>query len=150
MTAREDRPSLLTRSIAAEIRRYRKQRKWSAQRLSDECANLGLHIPRSTLADLENGRRRAISVAEMLVIARVLEMTPACLLPGDDPTAWLCAAPEPPAPAPDPAAEAITALRRDVTPALMAILGDVAELSRLLGPKRATASPATAADPSTA
>jgi transcriptional regulator with XRE-family HTH domain len=130
--------SRLTRSIAAQIRQRRKARKWSAQRLSDECAELGLEFPRTTLADLENGRRRSISVAELLVAARALEITPACLLPGEDPAAWLCAVPEAPDPAPDPAAEAITALRRDMSPVLTAILGNVTELSRLLEPERAT------------
>ena len=115
MTAQEDWPSRLTRSIAAEIRRHRKQRKWSAQRLSDECANLGLEIPRTAISDLENGRRRFISVAEFLVIAKALQVEPADLLPPGDIAQWRGPAPSPP---PDP----LPAIRRKV-----------AELSRLIG-----------------
>ncbi len=115
--------SRLTRSIAAQIRRYRKQRKWSAQRLSDECANLGLDFPRSTLADLENGRRRSISVAELLVVAKALQVEPADLLPPGDVATWL----QPPPVTPD---------RPTPDPRLTTIRFHVAELSRLVEEER--------------
>lgn len=70
----------LTRSIAAEVKRLRNLRHWSAQRLSDECARLGYDFPRSTLADLEAGRRAHISVAELLVLARALGIPPLLLI----------------------------------------------------------------------
>ncbi len=70
----------LTRSIAEEVKRCRKARSWSAQKLSDECAALGYDFPRSTLADLENGRRSHISVAELLVLARALDIPPVLLV----------------------------------------------------------------------
>jgi transcriptional regulator with XRE-family HTH domain len=71
-----------TRSVAAEIKRQRKAKtpSWSALKLSEECARLGLDLPRSTLADLENGRRSHLGVAELLVIARALDIAPALLL----------------------------------------------------------------------
>jgi transcriptional regulator with XRE-family HTH domain len=80
MKPQDDWPSRLTRSIAAQVQRHRKQREWSAQRLADECGKLGLEITRSTLADLENGRRVTLSVAELLVIARALDVPPLLLV----------------------------------------------------------------------
>jgi len=70
----------LTRSIAEQVRRHRKARGWSAQRLSDECSGLGFDFPRSTLADLESGRRANISVAELIALAAALGVPPLLLL----------------------------------------------------------------------
>ena len=69
-----------TRSVAGQIHRHRKARGWSAQRLSDACAELGMEFPRTTLADLETGRRGHISVAELLVLARALDVPPLLLM----------------------------------------------------------------------
>lgn len=102
-----------TRSVADEIQRHRKQRGWSAQKLADECAALGLDISRAVLANLESGRRAILDVAELLVIARALGVAPAELLamhgqdgpveiaPGtlmtpEQAAAWLCGSIEPP------------------------------------------------------
>lgn len=52
----------------------------SAQQLADRCAELGLPINRSVLANLESGRRPSVSVAELLVLARALDTAPALLL----------------------------------------------------------------------
>lgn len=46
----------------------------SAQQLSDRCAELGMDIPRAVLANLENGRRTTISVAELLIVAQALDV----------------------------------------------------------------------------
>lgn len=73
-------PARLTHVIAGEVRRYRKQRKMSAQQLSERCTKLGLEISRSTIADLENGRRTALAVAELLILARALGVVPVQLL----------------------------------------------------------------------
>jgi transcriptional regulator with XRE-family HTH domain len=120
VTADETWPARLTRSIAAEIRQRRKEREWSAQRLSDECATLGVAIPRTTLSDLENGRRAYITAAELLVIAAALEINPADLLPDIAPAAWT-----------DPALQL-------PDPRFVAIRRKVAELSRLLETERTT------------
>jgi transcriptional regulator with XRE-family HTH domain len=69
-------PARLTALVAARVRHYRKYRGMSAQRLSDRCEELGLVLPRSTLADLENGRRASITLAELLVLAAALEVPP--------------------------------------------------------------------------
>jgi transcriptional regulator with XRE-family HTH domain len=70
----------VTQSIAGEIRQRRKARGMSAEDLAAACGDLGMPIPRSTLADLENGRRASISVAEWLAIAAALDVPPVMLL----------------------------------------------------------------------
>ncbi|MFI5805797.1 helix-turn-helix domain-containing protein [Streptomyces sp. NPDC051561] len=52
----------------------------SAQQLSDRCAELGMPIARSVLANFESGRRPTLSVAELLVIAQALRVPPASLV----------------------------------------------------------------------
>lgn len=90
----------LTSAIAGEVRRYRKERGLSAQQLADACSALGLEMSRATITDLENGRRAAISVAELLALAAALEVAPVLLvfplgregtveaLPGRDVPTW--------------------------------------------------------------
>src|SRR5215813_751170 len=70
----------ITRSIVGEIRHRPKARGMSAEDLAAACTDLGMPIPRSTLADLENGRRASISVAEWLAIAAALDVPPVVLL----------------------------------------------------------------------
>lgn len=65
-----------TKAIASQVRLYRRQRGLSAQQLSQKCADLGLEISRSTIADLENGRRVALTVAELYVLAVALDLPP--------------------------------------------------------------------------
>jgi transcriptional regulator with XRE-family HTH domain len=76
MSTQEGWPARITRSVAGEIRRRRTALGWSAQELAGRCAELGLDIPRATIADLENGRRAHISVAELLLLAAALGMAP--------------------------------------------------------------------------
>jgi hypothetical protein len=54
--------------------------KHSAQWLSDRTNELGHLIPRSTIADIENGRRKYVSTAELSVLAWALEVPPVRLL----------------------------------------------------------------------
>lgn len=67
-------------SIAHEVRRHRLAQGLSAQQLSDRCAEAGMPIQRSVLANLESGRRTTVTVAEVLVIARALGLPPGVLL----------------------------------------------------------------------
>lgn len=52
----------------------------SAQQLADATARLGHPIPRSVLANLENGRRDSIGVDEVLVLAQALDVPPLLLI----------------------------------------------------------------------
>ena len=76
--------------IAMEIRRLRDKRDRSAQWLADRTAELGSPITRNVIADIENGRRRYVTTAELSVFAAALETAPIALLfpgPYDEDTA---------------------------------------------------------------
>ncbi|MEV6175287.1 helix-turn-helix transcriptional regulator [Streptomyces sp. NPDC051954] len=69
-------PERLAAQVAAEVRRHRTRRGMSAQQLADECKNLGMPIQRSVIANFENGRRANVGVAELLVFAAALRVSP--------------------------------------------------------------------------
>ncbi len=64
--------------VVQEVHRLRKPR--SAQWLANQTKELGYEITRSVIADLENGRRRHITVAELIVLAYALDTAPIALL----------------------------------------------------------------------
>ncbi|MFF4650534.1 helix-turn-helix domain-containing protein [Streptomyces sp. NPDC001380] len=70
----------LTALIAEQVRRLRRERGMSAQDLSDACAALGFAIPRAVFSNLETGRRASLEVAELLVVAKALDVPPLALL----------------------------------------------------------------------
>lgn len=80
MTQPEEWPKRLTKVIAGQVQRTRAERKMSAQQLADATAALGHAVPRSVIANLESGRRDVVSVAELLVLARALEVPPLLLV----------------------------------------------------------------------
>jgi transcriptional regulator with XRE-family HTH domain len=100
MTQPDDWSGRLVAAIAEQIKRFRQERDMSAQQLADETAKLGFLVPRSVIANLESGRRNSITVPEILVIARALQVAPLLLLfpvgqqeifevtPGINVTAW--------------------------------------------------------------
>ncbi len=69
-----------TLGVARQIKHYREAKNWSFQQLADACTDLGYRTIRTTLANLENGRRKSITVHEMLVIAEALEVPAVQLL----------------------------------------------------------------------
>ena len=78
----------LVAGIAAEIKRLRTVEKLSVQKLADLTEAAGHAVPRTTIADMELGRRKYISVTELLVLAAALNTPPIALLfpppyPGD-------------------------------------------------------------------
>jgi len=93
-----------SRQVAATMLAARKrQGNLSAQGLSDRCAELGYPIPRSTIQNLEIGRKESISVQEVVILARALAIPPVVLmypvgreasveaLPGADVDTWSAA-----------------------------------------------------------
>jgi hypothetical protein len=64
--------------VAVEIKRLRDPR--SAQWVADRTRELGHTVSRTVIADLENGRRRYITTAELVVLAAALETAPIALL----------------------------------------------------------------------
>ena len=73
----------LTSRIAAEIKALRGER--SGQWLSDETAAIGHRVSRSTISEIETGKRRTISIDAVIVLAAALKVSVADLLyPGLD------------------------------------------------------------------
>lgn len=70
----------LARAVATEVRRHRQRLNLSAQALSDRCAELGYSMPRSVLANLENGRRENVTLAELLILGKALGVPPSLLV----------------------------------------------------------------------
>jgi transcriptional regulator with XRE-family HTH domain len=63
------------------VRRLRTDQDKSAQQIADRCSELGMpSLTRSVIADMENGRRLWVSVAELMVLARALNTAPIALL----------------------------------------------------------------------
>lgn len=66
--------------VGRNIQRARKSSGMSAQHLSDGCGATGYPIPRSTIANLESGRKETVSLQELMVIGHVLGIPPMALL----------------------------------------------------------------------
>jgi len=87
--------------VGRELRRLRGRR--SGQWLSDRTAELGYRVPRTTISELENGKRTYVSVAEVAILGRALDTAPVALLypapyqgeievlPGEMSTSWSAA-----------------------------------------------------------
>lgn len=67
--------------IGARVAALRRERGWSAQHLADRCTELGYTLPRSTVANIESGRKRDIPVQEVVVFAAALGVAPGDLAP---------------------------------------------------------------------
>lgn len=67
-------------TVAAEVRRRRKELGWSAQDLADKCEEIGHPIPRNVIANMESGRRSNLPLVDVLVLAEALNTPPICLL----------------------------------------------------------------------
>lgn len=76
-------------AVVRNVRRLRDRRGWSAQDLAGQTAQAGHHVPRSTLANLENGRRRVVTVDELAALAAALSVDPWSLTT-DDPMCVVC------------------------------------------------------------
>jgi transcriptional regulator with XRE-family HTH domain len=76
------------RGIGERVRSLRRQRRWTAQRLAEECARIGMpSLTRGTLAKIESGVRKSVTAEELVVLARSLGVAVSDLLdsgPGTD------------------------------------------------------------------
>ncbi len=68
----------IARRIAAEVRKLRGDN--SGQWLSDRTADLGHRVSRSTISELENGKRSSVGVDALIVLAAALDVPVASLL----------------------------------------------------------------------
>ncbi|MFG3025199.1 helix-turn-helix domain-containing protein [Streptomyces sp. NPDC048254] len=67
-------------TVAAEVRRRRKELRMSAQDLADRCEEIGHPIPRNVIANMESGRRAHLPLVDVIVLAEALRTYPICLL----------------------------------------------------------------------
>lgn len=67
-------------TISARVKQLRGRHGWTAQQLGERMTELGVPWDRSIVANLENGRRRTVSVVEWLALARALDVSPVHLL----------------------------------------------------------------------
>ncbi len=67
-------------TVAGEVRRRRKELRWSAQDLADRCEAIGYPIPRNVIANMESGRRAVLPLVEVMVLAKALRMSPISLI----------------------------------------------------------------------
>lgn len=73
-------PSELGAVVTAQVRSHRIARGLSARELGERCGEYGLPIARDVIANWEGGRRTTITLAELLVLARVLDVAPLRLI----------------------------------------------------------------------
>lgn len=66
--------------IAARVRELRKRQDWTADQLAKELQAVGIEWDRSIVTNLELGRRKTVSVEELLALAYVLGVAPVHLL----------------------------------------------------------------------
>lgn len=66
--------------VASQVKRYRSERRLSAQQLAEACTALGVPLQRSVVANFENGRRNTVTVAELMALAKVLNVPPIMLI----------------------------------------------------------------------
>lgn len=77
-----------TKAIGPRIREMRTKRGWSGADLAREMRAVGVPWERAMVAKLETGRRKSVTVMELLALAYVLNIAPVHLLvPPDDPDA---------------------------------------------------------------
>ncbi|MGW6526614.1 helix-turn-helix domain-containing protein [Streptomyces venezuelae] len=79
MTTSDWSPHFTTR-VAEQMRQARKAACLTVAESAEACAALGLTIPKTTITNLETGRRSSIDLAEFLVLAEVYKIPPISLL----------------------------------------------------------------------
>jgi transcriptional regulator with XRE-family HTH domain len=76
----KDAAKAWTTAIGQRMQTERKRRGITAQGLADVTERLGYPVTRNTIASLENGRKELLSIQELVVIARALEIAPIALM----------------------------------------------------------------------
>lgn len=81
-TKQKEEPALSPAdTVRRRVKELRTTHGWSARELAERCAAAGApHLDRDVLANIEAGRRRGITVDELLVLAFVLNAPPIHLL----------------------------------------------------------------------
>jgi transcriptional regulator with XRE-family HTH domain len=67
--------------VADRVRRLRRERGWSAERLATACEEAGYKaLTQSTIAKIESGVRKTVTATEIAGLAKALDITPTQLL----------------------------------------------------------------------
>jgi len=66
--------------VGQRVAYFRGRRKLTAKALADRCAELGLPLGRPTISKLEKGLRQTVTVDEVQVLAKALDVAPIKLL----------------------------------------------------------------------
>jgi transcriptional regulator with XRE-family HTH domain len=69
-----------TARVAEQMRQARKAAGLTVAEAAEACAALGLAVPKTTITNLETGRRSSIDLAEFLVLAEAYKVPPISLL----------------------------------------------------------------------
>jgi Arc/MetJ-type ribon-helix-helix transcriptional regulator len=70
--------------VRHRVRQLRERRGWSAHRLAERCRELGLdELTRDVITSVEVGRRKAVTVDQLLGLALALDVSPVHLLVED-------------------------------------------------------------------
>jgi transcriptional regulator with XRE-family HTH domain len=94
MTQMKMQPESPTQVVARRVAELRARRGLSAQKLADRCAEYGMpELNRSVITNLENHRRQAVTVDELLTLALTLGVAPLHLLVPTDDTARVAITP---------------------------------------------------------
>lgn len=64
------------RRFGEAVQAARKVKGWTAQQLSDRTTELGYPISRSAIANTESGRKKALDLTEVLILAKALDVSP--------------------------------------------------------------------------
>jgi transcriptional regulator with XRE-family HTH domain len=67
-------------ALVERIKALRDKRGWSAERLAQEMRTVGVPWNRGVVTKLETGRRKDVSVTELLALARVFQVFPVHLI----------------------------------------------------------------------
>jgi len=89
MTQSDDTSIRPVEVVAHRVREVRGRRSLSGAQLAAKLREVGVEWDRNVVANLENGRRASVDVAELLALAYVLDVAPIHLLvPTDDERAY--------------------------------------------------------------
>lgn len=80
MTQSDEWSANLARNIGKNLKSERQRWGLSAQKLSDRLKALGVDVPRDVIANIESGRRRTVSVAELIALGYALKVPPLFLI----------------------------------------------------------------------
>jgi transcriptional regulator with XRE-family HTH domain len=79
-------------TVGQRVQRLRRERDWTARRLAAECAGAGMpSLTRGTLAKIESGVRKSVTVEELVALAQAFGVPVTELLPSEGPVSLAAA-----------------------------------------------------------